>query len=74
MVDILSDEWLVQANVELREKPCPFDGCEAFGSCRAERKLVVHPAALAGVQFKMSGSHQVVMTCSACGTQARLHE
>jgi hypothetical protein len=73
LVDILSDEWITQANEELLQKRCKFEGCGAVGTLRVERKLMAHLASLAGAQMKFSGSYEAIMTCSACGRRGRLH-
>ncbi len=71
MTDILSEEYITAANAELAFKPCPV--CGEFGTAMVAKKFLPSASfSLAGRQDKLSGRFELVLSCSACGIEARL--
>lgn len=72
-VDILSAEYIRDANAELAEKPCPVCGVVGAASV-AKRFVPSQNFSLAGAQAKLSGQFQLILSCRSCGVQARLYQ
>jgi hypothetical protein len=72
-VDILSDEYIAEANDELAEKPCPV--CKAQGTAFVVREFVQSNSfSLSGSQMKLSGRFELILHCRMCQVTARLSQ
>lgn len=72
-MDILSDDYIAQANTELATKPCL--SCRTIGTASVSKQFLPSPAfSLAGAQAKVSGSFALVLECSHCGLRGRVSE
>lgn len=68
-----TDEWIVQANEELKAKPCRR--CGKVGGMVLEKLFAAKPLgtwSLAGMQDKVVGNFELIMSHEDCGLRGRI--